>query len=248
MIENIIAKNEGKTVEFKENAHSIAKIVQTVIAFANTAGGTIVIGVKDKSKKIIGVKNILTEEERLANAISDSIEPLITPTIQLSSWRQKDLIIIQVSYSVGPYFLKSKGIKNGTYVRFGSTNRLADQSTIDTILHAKEHLFYDETPCPQANTNDIDLNLGKELFSKSGKKFTLQTAKTLEILTIHQNHELPTAGGILLLGRAEKRNKIFPNAMIRCAKFQGKTKTKFMDQLDIHKPLPLAVDAILGFI
>ncbi len=37
MIENLITKNEGKTLEFKENTRSLAKIIQTVIAFANTA-------------------------------------------------------------------------------------------------------------------------------------------------------------------------------------------------------------------
>ena len=85
MVEDLISKNEGKTLEFKENAKPLAKIIQTVIAFANTAGGVIVIGVKDHSKEVIGIQNILKEEERLANAIADSIEPLLTPSIQLTS-------------------------------------------------------------------------------------------------------------------------------------------------------------------
>jgi len=54
MLEELLAKPEGKTVEFKENAQSIQKIVQTVIAFANTAGGTLIIGVKGETKELSG--------------------------------------------------------------------------------------------------------------------------------------------------------------------------------------------------
>ena len=50
MLENLIFSSEGKTLEFKENTNSLNKIIQTIIAFANTAGGVIIIGVKDKNK------------------------------------------------------------------------------------------------------------------------------------------------------------------------------------------------------
>jgi hypothetical protein len=39
MLEELLVKDEGKTLEFKENTLSLKKIVQTIIAFANTAGG-----------------------------------------------------------------------------------------------------------------------------------------------------------------------------------------------------------------
>ena len=77
IIENLLKEPESKTLEFKENATSLKPIIKTVVAFANTSGGIIVIGVSDKGKRIVGVENPLQEEERLANAIADSIEPLI---------------------------------------------------------------------------------------------------------------------------------------------------------------------------
>lgn len=43
MLEELLIKDEGKTLEFKENTQSLQKIIQTIIAFANTAGGTIVV-------------------------------------------------------------------------------------------------------------------------------------------------------------------------------------------------------------
>src|SRR5262245_3945009 len=99
MIEELLTREEGKTLEFKENTKSLQKIIQTVIAFANTSGGTIVIGIKDQTKKVIGLENILEEEERLANAITDNVSPLLIPSLQLQTWRGKDLLLISVSHS-----------------------------------------------------------------------------------------------------------------------------------------------------
>ena len=54
MLEELLSKNEGKTLEFKENSQSLQKIIQTIIAFANTAGGILLIGVKNETKEIVG--------------------------------------------------------------------------------------------------------------------------------------------------------------------------------------------------
>lgn len=140
MLEILLSQNEGKTLEFKENTKSLTSIIKAVIAFANTSGGNIVIGVEDKSKKIIGVNNALLDEEKLASAIADSVEPLIMPDIQIVSVRHKELLVIQVPHMAGPFYLKSVGIEKGTYIRLGSTNRIADQDSISIIANAiKKH-------------------------------------------------------------------------------------------------------------
>lgn len=248
MIENFLTRDEGKTLEFKENTKPLSNIIRTVVAFANTAGGTLIIGVTNEKKEVVGLENILKEEERLANAIADSIQPLMTPTIQLSSWRKRDLLVIHVPYSPGPYYLKSKGERLGTYIRLGSTNRLADQPTIDSISRTKQRQSYDELPCLQAMKSDLDFELGKREFLRVSKKFTPQNARGLELLISHQGHEIPSIGGMLLFGKTEKRMQLFPNTRIRCARFKGKSKVHFLDQTDINDPLPLAVDAILYFV
>jgi predicted HTH transcriptional regulator len=85
MIGLLLAQNEGKTVEFKENTRSLNGIIKTVIAFANTAGGTLIVGVKDKTKELLGLSNILQEEERIANTIADCVSPLLIPDIEVHS-------------------------------------------------------------------------------------------------------------------------------------------------------------------
>ena len=48
-VESLLQNEEGKTLEFKENADSLGKIIKTVIAFSNTSGGKLIIGVADKT-------------------------------------------------------------------------------------------------------------------------------------------------------------------------------------------------------
>lgn len=66
----------------------------------------IIIGMEDKTKKIIGVSNPLLEEERLANAISASICPLLAPDIDIHTYRNKELIVINIPHSAGPLLCK----------------------------------------------------------------------------------------------------------------------------------------------
>lgn len=90
MIRDLLKKDEGKTLEFKENSRSKTKIIRTIVAFANTAGGTLIIGVRDKTKEIIGVSDALLEEEKISNMIADCIKPALIPDIKVKIFRQKE--------------------------------------------------------------------------------------------------------------------------------------------------------------
>jgi ATP-dependent DNA helicase RecG len=118
-IEGFLAQEEGNTLEFKENCRPLAKIIQTVVAFANTAGGTLMIGIRDRTKEVVDLSDPLAGEEKLANSFADSIQPLLIPDIQISSWRDRELINISAPHAVGPYYVKSEGHEKGVYVRLG---------------------------------------------------------------------------------------------------------------------------------
>ena len=71
----LLERPEGKTLEFKRDLSSPDTALKAIVAFANTAGGTLLIGVEDKSRHVRGVSNPLNLEERVANLISDGIAP-----------------------------------------------------------------------------------------------------------------------------------------------------------------------------
>lgn len=127
MIESLLGGPEGKTVEFKRNLSSPKPLLKTLVAFANTAGGRLVIGVGDR-REIVGVEDPLAEEERLCNLIADSISPKLVPNVELTTVEGKTLLIVEVFLSgTRPHFLCAEGFESGVYVRLGSTNRQADR-------------------------------------------------------------------------------------------------------------------------
>ena len=85
---DLLKRPEGKTLEFKRDLSSPDGALKTIVAFANTAGGTLLIGVEDRSRNVRGVADPLDEEERLANLISDRISPRLMPEIEILPWRQ----------------------------------------------------------------------------------------------------------------------------------------------------------------
>jgi predicted HTH transcriptional regulator len=246
MIEEFLSKSEDKTLEFKENTTSLLGIIKTVIAFANTAGGVIVVGIQDKTKKIVGVANALDEEERLANSISDSIAPLIIPNIEIQTYRKKSLIFIHVPLVAGPFYLKSAGPEKGVFVRIGSTNRVADSNTVHTLCLYAQKISFDETPYPKMKTGGLNWDIIKKTFSRVNKKITERNAEDLGLLVEHLGKQCPSIGGTILFGI--NRLQAFPDAIIRCVRFLGDTKSRVLDHKDIDTYPVDALEEAIHFV
>jgi len=241
----LLSKEEGKTLEFKENVTSLEGIIKTIVAFANTAGGTLVIGVEDKTKKIVGLKDPLEDEMSLINKIHTSVFPALMPTVDIQTHRKKSVIIVHVPYMVGPFAVK-KGSTSTIYVRLGSTNRAADAETITTIKSLARNITFDEIPCMYAQVDSLDWNAAERKFASIGKELSTRRAKDLGIIDISTGVDRPSNGGVLLYGTT--RAEIFPDAIIRCVSFAGTTREKALDHTEINDNLPEALEAVLHFI
>jgi ATP-dependent DNA helicase RecG len=246
VIKSLLAKDEGKTLEFKRNCSPLAKIVQTAVAFANTAGGKLVIGIQDKTKSVLGLSDPLKDEERLANAFADGIRPLLIPEIQIHAWRDKELIVVSIPHAIGPYYVKSEGPEKGVYIRLGSTNRAVGPDMIAEIRRLARNILFDEQPCSEISSEDIDFRAASELFSSVSHQLSPPRRKSLGLLVNHGGRDVPTHGAVLLFGK--NRREIFPDAVIRCARFRGKNMSQFLDQTEIDEYLPKAVESAVAFI
>ena len=245
-MEEFLARDEGKTLEFKENCQPLQRIVRTVVAFTNTAGGTIVIGVKDKTKEVVGLVDPLVDEERLANAFADSIRPLLVPDIQIHAWRNRQLILVMVPHAVGPYYVRSEGPEAGVYVRLGSPNRPAGAELVTEIQRLARNTFFDEQPCSETNSDDIDVRAASEFFAGVSRPLTPPKQRSLGLVVAQGARELPSIGAVLLFGKTRRR--LFPSATIRCARFLGTDTAKFQDQTEIDEHLPKAAESAVAFI
>lgn len=77
-----------------------------------------ILGVDD-NKKLIGIEEPVTIEEKLTSLIADSIAPLLLPTIKIATIDDKSLLIIEVPHvsHLGPCYLQQKGKEQGIMVR-----------------------------------------------------------------------------------------------------------------------------------
>ena len=157
-IAELLKVEEGKTLEFKRDLSSPRNLLKTLVAFANTAGGRIIIGVTDKTRQPIGIDNPLDEEERLCNLIADSISPRLVPNVEMTTVDGKTLLVVEVFLSnARPHYLHSEGPETGVYVRLGSTNRQADRELVGELRRSIEGVSFDELPLPELSIDDLDM-------------------------------------------------------------------------------------------
>ena len=122
---------ENKTTEFKREF--VDEIKKTVIAFANTDGGNIYIGITDNGD-IIGVNDVDETMLRVTNTMRDAIKPDITMFMDCSCETMENKNIIKIAVQAGtakPYYLAKKGIRpEGVFIRQGASSVPATESAI----------------------------------------------------------------------------------------------------------------------
>ena len=241
-----LRRPEGKTLEFKRDLSSPQGFLRTVAAFANTAGGTVVIGVADRTRAVRGVGDPLDLEERAANLISDSIQPRLLPDIEVIGFRERQLLAVRVYPSPSrPHFIKRAGRRSGTYVRVGSTNRQADAQMIAEMQRFAIGESFDEWPMPEVNSEALDFRAASESFAPV-RKLTRGNLETLRLLTRHQGRLVPTVGGMLLFGR--DRLDHFPDAWIQAGRFAGTDKSAILDHVRLEMPPIRAIEEAVAFV
>lgn len=243
---DLLKRPEGKTLEFKRDLSSPAGVLRTVVAFANTAGGTVLIGVEDGTRRVRGVADPLALEERLANVLSDGIAPHLVPDIEVLPWRSTNILAVQVYPSPSrPHYLKAAGVEAGVYVRVGSTNRRADDELVAELRRASLGKAFDEQAMPELDSEAVDFRVASECFS-GVRKLKPTDMSTLRLLVPHQGRKVPSVGGVLLFGR--ERDTHFPDAWIQAGRFAGTDKVLIVDSAELRGPLPAIAQEAVGFV
>ncbi|MBI5232408.1 MAG: putative DNA binding domain-containing protein [Coriobacteriales bacterium] len=243
--DDILTQNEGKTLEFKRDVSSPMPILRTIVAFANTAGGTVLIGVEDRTREVIGVADPLDAEERIVSLLSDGISPRILPEIEVIPWRSTSLLSITVHPGAAmPYHVTKLGPLQGTYVRVGSTNRAADGPLIEELRRTAAGTSYDEEPVVGLTPRALD----SKLLSKAlGRRVDASALRSLRATTEHQGRSVPTVAGLLAAGGPERAER-FPDAYLMAGRFRGTNKSTIVDTRDIRTPLALLPDEAMAFV
>lgn len=242
----LLKRPEGKTLEFKRDLSSPKGLLRTLVAFANTAGGTVLIGVEDVTAHVRGVDDALDLVERIANVVSDGIAPILVPDIDVLTWRNTQVVAVNAYLSSSrPHHVTKEGTQTGTYVRVGSTNRRAEEELIEGLRRTVRNETFDELPMAELDSEAIDFRAASESFA-GVRELTRIDLETLRLITTHQGKRVPTVGGVLLFGR--DRHRHFPDAWVQAGRFRGTDRTFIEDHTEI-RDLPItAVSNVISFI
>ena len=243
---DLLKRPEGKTLEFKRDLSTPEGALKTIVAFANTAGGALLVGVEDKSRHVRGVSDPLDLEERLANLIRDHIVPRLVPELDILPWRRTYVLAVQVYPSPSrPHYLKRQGLDGGVYVRVGSTNRRADRElTLELRRFARGEAF-DEKPMPGLDSEAVDFRAASEAFAPV-RRLGRADLETLRLVTVEQGRKVPTVGGMLLFGLDRERH--FPDAWIQVGRFRGTDKSRIDDRSEIRSLPVQAIEEAIAFV
>ena len=234
---------ENKTLEFKEKLPQNLSIAKTIIAFSNTSGGKLVIGVTD-NKKIVGIDidNLFVLQDKIASIIYDSCYPNIIPEIYTLNTNDKLLLVIEVFRgNLLPYYLKKTGKNSGTYIRIGATNRKAGFENIVELERQRRHISYDEEINYDVEFSSLDLTPLLKRFDDQDKKLDENKLKNLKLIKEENSKIYPTNALLIALGKYE-------NCMVKCARFKGTTMDLFLDKKEYDKDIFSILENSLSFI
>lgn len=244
---------ESKNIEYKSVLPEKSdRYIKTVIAFANTQGGKLIIGVDDKTRHVIGIDQdcLFPLMDTISNTIADSCQPQIIPDIEPLTIDGRTVIIVNVEAGKNrPYYLKSKGKEKGTYIRMAGTSRLAYPEKIRELEMEGLHISWDELICIgypvrldaiQSLCEDIErFRNQSELPKRTIKKEHLVN---WHLLKENENELIATNAFALLT------SDYFSFSKTQCAVFKGTTRDVFLDKREYTGPIYNQIEEAIHFV
>ena len=223
---------ETHTVEFKTAANGkLPKdLWHTISAFANSDGGKLVFGITPDGQRVDLTRDAIDQlQQDLSTLCSQSFSSTITPDIQ---YREGVLIVFipPSPAQLRPVYMKSKGAGSGTYVREGSSNRLANDEMIRRFSIAArggaETLEFNDVLV--ADCLDHDAIADYVLLVNTKKTNMYQPFSTHEVLLklrAATRNNNPTLFGLLAFGRDTTPQEIIaPTVAVVVTQYPGLTK------------------------
>ncbi len=214
-LDKLIRLGEGFGCEFKSSPSHLGR---EICAFANAAGGRILVGVDDQGKKI-GLQNRNRIKSQIQTAARNIDPPLVVDIEEV----EEILIVTVPSGPNKPY------CANGIfYMREVANTQQMKREEIREFFFKEGLILFDEQPCPGFNIRrDLDPKKYSAFVRMAGIPPTMRRMDVLRNLLILKEDGITNAGALLF---SKHVPRFFLQASLTCAVFQGTTKVKILDQ------------------
>ena len=205
---------ETENIEFK--LQFTDEIYKEVIAFANTDGGVIYIGI-DNAGNAVGIDNVDENYTRITNGIRDAIMPDVTMFVKYTIQENRVIRITVGEGSYKPYYLKSKGLKpSGVFVRQGTSSVPASPEQIRAMIKESDGDTFESM---RSMEQDLSFKSAKEAFKRYKIEFSKTKYRALGITM--QGDELYSNLALIISDQCAHTTKV--------AVFADEENTKFRD-------------------
>ncbi len=229
-----IAQWENLHTEFKEWPIHSDDLAADLVAFANSDGGQLILGV-EKNRAIEGVGDADGATREVDNVAANNCEPPITviqevlyPEDQLKGGKgekaqaeKKAVIVINIPKGDARPYRTNRGVY---YIRTSFGRRQASREELLRMFQATESLYYDETPLPRLSIADLDWDALDRYLEATGQEDLKNNRERLLENWRMLSKGYPTIAGIILFGRQPQLH--LPFAQINAARFMGQDSSE----------------------
>ena len=209
----IIRKNEGSKLDFKEQMHlntesDKKEFTKDICAIANSKGGRghIIVGIQDKSKKIVGIENYAKlNEERMQQIISSRCDPPIPISVEEFIINMKKILVITIfDGEQKPYQVKETG---AFYIRRGSITDYMRKSELLNVFQDKLDLNIETCAIMNSNESLLDNKSLSKYFNSKGIEFNeknrdfLLSSSNIVRVNRETGEKICTLGGLLVFSQ-----------------------------------------------
>ena len=222
-IQDIITRKEDQTFDCKSILIVPKVLAITIVALANADGGTIAIGVSDKTRKIEGVDQHTEKLNELLRVPLDFCNPTVSITSELLPCTDKDgnenhILLMHIPASSELHSNQA----DEAYMRVGDKSRKLSFEERIQLMFDKGERYYEDTAVYGATANDIDMAAVERYteligYTKSPKQY-LQENNGF-IITNAKGEEQVSVACILLFGKYPQ--KFFPRGRTRFIRYKG---------------------------
>jgi predicted HTH transcriptional regulator len=247
---DILSRGEDSRHQFKENVTNADAIAAEIVAFSNTAGGKIFIGVRDDGS-VLGLSGVDIDRlnQLLSNSASQNVRPAVNPLTENVSHPNGTVMVV----SIPEGFSKPYMDKNGAiWVKNGSDKRRAtSREELQRLFQQAGLVHADETPVVGLGAGDVDMPYFEEFFKQQFGELLADHNQPLPQLLTNMNlmnqGKLNVAGGLLF---AKAPQYALPTFIVRAVAFVGTQieDERYIDSRDITGKLADVFQQTLGFI
>lgn len=251
-LKQIIQRGETSKVQFKRTFRASEDIANEMVAFSNSMGGLLIIGVEDKSGDIVGLsfEELQKIGSMVVNAANDGMHPSIYPIVDTVQIDGKIIMTIEVKKGFDAPYKNSKG---EIYVKQGpDKRRVTDNMELLKLFYNSSSYQPDRAPIEGTSIKDIDMIRLDEFFKKyyrvSINELNMPLERTLHNLDIIDNQGRLTMAGLMFFGSTPRfKCEWF---MIKAVWFYGDSigETDYRDSRDIIGTVPYMFEKGMDFL